>query len=131
MPGGDPDLDQAVHAHPSRVACLARAHVLGHQRAGGNGQHAGGPGAGRAGGLRAVAQPAARGRSRARLVHSVPRRNRVSRREPAVVAITDKIQKKAEKPKGPKNKDAGKGGFTIGEPSPKRYSKDDQATPAL
>ena len=43
-----------------------------------------------------------------------------------VVAITDKIQKKSEKTKGPKNKDAGKGGFTIGEPEPKRYGKDDQ-----
>ncbi|MHA6896222.1 DEAD/DEAH box helicase [Ralstonia pseudosolanacearum] len=32
-----------------------------------------------------------------------------------VIAITDKIQKKQEKSKGPKNKDAGKGGFTIGE----------------
>ncbi len=45
-----------------------------------------------------------------------------------VVAITDKIQKKAEKPKGPKNKDAGKGGFTIGEPTPKRYGKEDQTS---
>lgn len=43
-----------------------------------------------------------------------------------VVAITDKIQKKSEKTKGPKNKDAGKGGFTIGEPEPKRYGKEDQ-----
>lgn len=43
-----------------------------------------------------------------------------------VVAITDKIQKKAEKAKGSKNKDAGKGGFTIGEPEPKRYGKEDQ-----
>lgn len=33
-----------------------------------------------------------------------------------VIAITDKIQKKQEKARGPKNKDAGKGGFTIGEP---------------
>ncbi|CAJ0689254.1 hypothetical protein LMG19089_00460 [Ralstonia edaphis] len=33
-----------------------------------------------------------------------------------VIAITDKIQKKQEKTKGTKNKDAGKGGFTIGEP---------------
>lgn len=32
-----------------------------------------------------------------------------------VIAITDKIQKKQVKAKGPKNKDAGKGGFTIGE----------------
>lgn len=45
-----------------------------------------------------------------------------------VVAITDKIQKKAEKAKGPKNKDAGKGGFTIGEPEPKRYGKEDQTS---
>lgn len=33
-----------------------------------------------------------------------------------VIAITDKIQKKQEKAKGTKNKDAAKGGFTIGEP---------------
>jgi predicted helicase len=45
-----------------------------------------------------------------------------------VVAITDKIQKKAEKPKGPKNKDAGKGGFTIGEPTPKPYGKEAQTS---
>lgn len=45
-----------------------------------------------------------------------------------VVAITDKIQKKAEKPKGPKSKDAGKGGFTIGEPTPKPYGKEDQTS---
>lgn len=45
-----------------------------------------------------------------------------------VVAITDKIQKKAEKVKGPKNKDAGKGGFTIGEPEPKRYGNEDQTS---
>lgn len=45
-----------------------------------------------------------------------------------VVAITDKIQKKAEKPKGPKNKDAGKGGFTIGERTPKPYGKEAQTS---
>jgi len=45
-----------------------------------------------------------------------------------VVAITDKIQRKSEKAKGPKNKDAGKGGFTIGEPEPKRYGKEDQTS---
>ena len=45
-----------------------------------------------------------------------------------VVAITDKIQKKAEKPKGPKNKDAGKGGFTIGEPTPKPHGKEAQTS---
>jgi predicted helicase len=45
-----------------------------------------------------------------------------------VVAITDKIQKKAEKAKGPKNKDAGKGGFTIGEPTPKPYAKEAQTS---
>ncbi|GDY34989.1 DNA damage-inducible protein [Acidovorax sp. NB1] len=45
-----------------------------------------------------------------------------------VVAITDKIQKKAEKPKGSKNKDAGKGGFTIGEPTPKPYGKEAQTS---
>lgn len=43
-----------------------------------------------------------------------------------IIAITDKIQKKSERSKGPKNKDAGKGGFTIGEPEPKRYGKEDQ-----
>ncbi|RQM49326.1 DEAD/DEAH box helicase [Paraburkholderia bannensis] len=37
-----------------------------------------------------------------------------------VIAITDKIQKKQEKAKGTKNKDAGKGGFTIGEAAKKR-----------
>lgn len=45
-----------------------------------------------------------------------------------VVAITDKIQKKSEKAKGPKNKDAGKGGFTIGEPTPRRYGREDQTS---
>ncbi len=44
-----------------------------------------------------------------------------------VVAITDKVEKKQRRAPGPKNKDAGKGGFTIGEPAPKRYGKDDQA----
>jgi len=42
-----------------------------------------------------------------------------------VIAITDKIQKKQEKTKGTKNKDSGKGGFTIGE-SVKRPSKEEQ-----
>ena len=42
-----------------------------------------------------------------------------------VIAITDKIQKKQEKTNGPKNKDAGKGGFTIGTPE-RRPGKDDQ-----
>ncbi len=42
-----------------------------------------------------------------------------------VIAITDKIQKKQEKAKGIKNKDAGKGSFTIGD-TVKRPSKDDQ-----
>lgn len=42
-----------------------------------------------------------------------------------VVAITDKIQKKQENNKGGKNKDAGKGGFTIGE-AVKRPGKEDQ-----
>jgi predicted helicase len=37
-----------------------------------------------------------------------------------VIAITDKIQKKQQKGNGPKNKDAGKGGFTIGEAVKKR-----------
>lgn len=43
-----------------------------------------------------------------------------------VIAITDKIQKRSERSNGPKNKDAGKGGFTIGDPEPKRYGKEDQ-----
>lgn len=43
-----------------------------------------------------------------------------------VIAITDKIQKKQERAKGGTNKDAGKGGFTIGEPVPKRLGKGDQ-----
>lgn len=42
-----------------------------------------------------------------------------------VIAITDKIQKKQENNKGVKNRDAGKGGFTIGE-TVKRPSKEDQ-----
>lgn len=37
-----------------------------------------------------------------------------------VIAITDKIQKKQQKTNGTKNKDAGKGGFTIGEAVQKR-----------
>ena len=40
-------------------------------------------------------------------------------RKMEVIAITDKIDKKQRKTDGPKNKDAGKGGFTIGEPAPK------------
>ncbi len=36
-----------------------------------------------------------------------------------VIAITDKIQKKPRDTGGTKNKEAGKGGFTIGEPAPK------------
>jgi len=43
-----------------------------------------------------------------------------------VIAITDKIQKKQEKsPKGKSNGETGKGGFSIGEPPPKRYTKED------
>ena len=42
-----------------------------------------------------------------------------------VIAITDKIGKKQEKATGTKNKDAGKGGFTIGN-TVKRPSKEDQ-----
>lgn len=45
-----------------------------------------------------------------------------------VIAITDKIQQKQKNPKGPKNKDAGKGDFTIGGPASKRNSKEDQAS---
>lgn len=37
-----------------------------------------------------------------------------------VIAVTDKIQKKQQKSNGSKNKDAGKGGFTIGEVVKKR-----------
>jgi predicted helicase len=42
-----------------------------------------------------------------------------------VIAITDNIGKKQEKTTGTKNKEAGKGGFTIGEPV-QRYGKEDQ-----
>lgn len=42
-----------------------------------------------------------------------------------VIAITDKIQKKQENNKDAKNKDAGKGGFTIGTPE-KRSNNEDQ-----
>jgi len=44
-----------------------------------------------------------------------------------VVAITDKIQRKQEKSKNSKNQDAGKGGFTVGEPEPPAYGKENQA----
>jgi predicted helicase len=47
-------------------------------------------------------------------------------RKMEVIAITDKLQRKQEKASGAKNKDAGKGQFTIGE-AVKRPSKDDQA----
>ncbi|WP_420537612.1 DEAD/DEAH box helicase [Ferrovum myxofaciens] len=47
-------------------------------------------------------------------------------RKMEVIAITDKIQKKQEKPKRKTNSEAGKGGFTIGEPAPKRYPNEDQ-----
>jgi len=43
-----------------------------------------------------------------------------------VIAVTDKIQKKQNKPPRPKNKDAGKGGFTIGTPEQRRGTKEDQ-----
>ncbi|MEY4750171.1 MAG: hypothetical protein RIQ60_2385 [Pseudomonadota bacterium] len=43
-----------------------------------------------------------------------------------VIAVTDKVERKAKKATGTRNKDAGKGGFTIGEPAPRRYGKDDQ-----
>jgi predicted helicase len=42
-----------------------------------------------------------------------------------VIAITDKIQKKQENSKGAKNRDAGKGGFTIGE-AVKRHTTEAQ-----
>lgn len=45
-----------------------------------------------------------------------------------VVAITDKIQQKQGKPKGAKNKEAGKGEFMIGESPAPRYGKQDQAS---
>lgn len=41
-----------------------------------------------------------------------------------VIAITDKIQKKQQKANGTKNKDAGKGGFTIGEAVKKRTTQE-------
>lgn len=41
-----------------------------------------------------------------------------------VIAITDKIQKKQQKTNGTKNKDAGKGGFTIGEAVKKRTAQE-------
>src|SRR6218665_412129 len=44
-----------------------------------------------------------------------------------VVSITDKIPKKSERFKGPKNKDAGKGGFPVGEPEPRRYGRERQS----
>ena len=48
-----------------------------------------------------------------------------------VIAITDKIQKKQSNNKGgeaAKNRNAGKGGFTIGEPTPPPYIKPEQGT---
>ncbi|WP_186222581.1 DEAD/DEAH box helicase [Burkholderia gladioli] len=41
-----------------------------------------------------------------------------------VIAVTDKIQKRQQKGKGSKNKDAGKGGFTIGEAVRKRTTQE-------
>lgn len=41
-----------------------------------------------------------------------------------VIAITDKIQKKQKKANGSKNKDAGKGGFTIGEAAKKHTTQE-------
>lgn len=46
-------------------------------------------------------------------------------RKMEVIAITDKIQKKQQRIKGTTNREAGKGGFTIGEPASKRYGKED------
>ena len=43
-----------------------------------------------------------------------------------VIAITDKIEKKQKSTTGTKSKDAGKGGFSIGTPTPKAPSKADQ-----
>jgi len=45
-----------------------------------------------------------------------------------VVAITDKVQRKQEKPKGSKNKDTGKGSFSVGESPAKPYYKQEQAS---
>jgi predicted helicase len=45
-----------------------------------------------------------------------------------VVAITDKVQRKQEKPKGPKNRDTGKGSFMVGESPAKPYYKQEQAS---
>jgi predicted helicase len=47
-------------------------------------------------------------------------------RKMEVIAITDKIEKKQKKAAGATNKDAGKGGFTIGEPVKKYGPKDEQ-----
>ena len=45
-----------------------------------------------------------------------------------VIAITDQIQKKQQKPpKDKTNRQAGKGGYTIGEPAPRPYGTPDQA----
>ncbi|MEF9927814.1 MAG: type ISP restriction/modification enzyme [Massilia sp.] len=45
-----------------------------------------------------------------------------------VVAITDKVQRKQDKPKKPKNKDTGKGSFIVGESPAKPYYKQEQAS---
>ena len=45
-----------------------------------------------------------------------------------VVAITDKVQRKQEKTKRPKNKDTGKGSFIVGESPAKPYYKQEQAS---
>ncbi len=42
-----------------------------------------------------------------------------------VIAITDKIQKKQQRASGTTNQEAGKGKYSIGEPAPKKYSRDD------
>ena len=49
-------------------------------------------------------------------------------RKMEVIAITDKIDKKQRKTEGTKNRDAGKGGFTIGETAHKRAGAQDQAS---
>ncbi|MEJ5992765.1 type ISP restriction/modification enzyme, partial [Ramlibacter sp. PS3R-8] len=43
-----------------------------------------------------------------------------------VIAVSDKTHRKAKKTPGTKKNDAGRGAFTVGEPEPKRYGKEDQ-----
>ncbi|MEX8510375.1 MAG: DEAD/DEAH box helicase family protein [Leptothrix ochracea] len=47
-------------------------------------------------------------------------------RKMEVIAISDQIQRKPKKPAGPTTGQSGRGGFTIGEPQPKRYGPEEQ-----